>query len=75
MKGAYDLQTWLREYSNDSLDFSPTGLAVECVEFLESLDRYVQAATNIEQEAKAELHKDFEQLRHKLNQLVKSVSQ
>lgn len=74
MEGSYDLQKWLMEYSNDSLDFSPVGLAVECVEFLESLDRYVQAANNIEQEAKAELHKDFEQLKHKLNQLIKSVS-
>ena len=75
MEGSYDLQKWLMEYSNDSLDFSPVGLAVECVEFLECLDRYVQAATNIEQEAKSELHKDFQQLRHKLNQLVRSVSQ
>lgn len=74
MKGSYDLQTWLAEYSNDSLDFSSIGLAVECVEFIEDLDRFVQSANNIEQEAKAELHKDFEQLRHKLNQLVKSVS-
>lgn len=70
--GSYDIQKWLMEYSNDSLDYSIEGLANECVEFVEEMQRNLSAAPNtkIKQELKADINVNLESLKKKLNQLA-----
>jgi len=70
--GSYDIQKWLMEYSNDSLDYSIEGLANECVEFVEEMQRNLSAAPNtkIKQELKADINANLESLKKKLNQLA-----
>jgi hypothetical protein len=60
------------EYSNDSLDYSIEGLANECVEFVEEMQRNLSAAPNtkIKQELKADINVNLESLKKKLNQLA-----
>lgn len=70
MQGSYDLQKWLmREYSNDNIDFSPQGMANQCIEYIEDMENRIQEM-NIDQEFKGELHTNLESLRKKLNELV-----
>jgi hypothetical protein len=63
----------VNEYSNDSLDFSKSGLATECLDFVTDLKRYIQNSDAIEQETKMEIDKDMAVLGNKLNQLIKII--
>jgi hypothetical protein len=71
-QGSYDIQKWLMEYSNDSLDYSPQGLANQCIEFVEDMENNI-SDMNIDQELKGELHTNLESLRKKLNELVQGL--
>ena len=71
-QGSYDIQKWLMEYSNDSLDYSPQGLANQCIEFVEDMENNI-SDMNIDQELKGELHTNLESLKKKLNELVQGL--
>jgi len=71
-QGSYDIQKWLLEYSNDSIDFSSQGLANECIEYVEDMENNISEMA-IDQELKGELRANLESLRKKLNELVKSL--
>jgi len=71
-KGSYDIQKWLMEYSNDSLDYSSQGLANQCIEFVEDMENNI-AEMDIDQEIKGELHTNLESLKKKLNELVRAL--
>jgi len=74
MKGAYDLQKWImKEYTNDSVDFSQLGLAMECLDFVQDLKRYIQSSHGIEQEVKMEIDKDMATLANKINELIRNI--
>jgi uncharacterized protein YpbB len=74
MQGSYDLQRWLmNEYANDSVDFSPVGMANQCIEFVEDMENRI-AEMQIDQEFKGELHTNLESLRKKLNDLVSGLN-
>ena len=74
MKGSYDLQKWImKEYANDSIDFSQLGLAMGCLDFVQSLKRYIQSSHGIEQEIKMEIDKDMATLANKINELIKNI--
>ena len=74
MQGSYDLQQWLiREYSNENIDFSPQGMANQCIEFVEDMETRI-SEMEIGQEFKGELHNNLESLRKKLNDLVSGLN-
>jgi hypothetical protein len=72
-QGSYDLQKWLMEYSNDSLDYSSQGLANQCIEFVEDMENNI-SEMDIDQEIKGELHTNLESLKKKLNELVRGLN-
>jgi len=72
-QGSYDLQKWLMEYSNDSLDYSSQGLANQCIEFVEDMENNI-SEMDIDQELKGELHTNLESLKKKLNELVRGLN-
>jgi hypothetical protein len=73
----FDLQRSFRrlvnEYSNDSIDFSPTGLGMECLDYVQDMKRHVLSSARIPQEEKMQMEKDFKVLEVKLNQLIQGV--
>jgi len=71
-QGSYDIQKWLMEYSNDSLDYSSQGLANQCIEFVEDMENSI-SQMNIDQEIKGELRTNLESLKKKLNELVRGL--
>jgi nuclear transport factor 2 (NTF2) superfamily protein len=73
MQGSYDLQQWLiREYSNENIDFSPQGMANQCIEYVEDMENRI-SELKIDQEIKGELHVNLESLKKKLNELVSGL--
>jgi hypothetical protein len=72
VRGSYDIQRWLMEYSNDSLDFSTEGIANQCIEYIHEMQRNLSLAPNskIDGEFRSELNTNLESLIKKLNELV-----
>ena len=73
MAGSYNIQKWLMEYSNDSLDYSSQGLANQCIEFVEDMENNI-SQMDMDQEIKGELHANLESLKKKLNELVRGLN-